>query len=63
MIEYTIEISKLTARSEQAIISGEARGIDQAAMRGALELGESSAESSRIPYVPNIKISKRKELG
>ncbi len=37
LIEYTQEIGRLTARAEQTLVSGGARGIDQAAMRGALE--------------------------
>ena len=39
LIDYTMEIGGLAARSGSAIVSGGARGIDQAAMRGALEAG------------------------
>ena len=39
LIEYTEEIGRLTAAAHRAVISGGARGIDQAAMRGALEAG------------------------
>jgi len=39
LIEYTENIGRLAARSSLTIISGGARGIDQAAMRGALENG------------------------
>ena len=39
LIEYTENIGRLAARASLSIISGGARGIDQAAMRGALENG------------------------
>ena len=39
LIEYTMDIGRLAARSRQMLVSGGAKGIDQAAMRGALEAG------------------------
>lgn len=39
LITYTHEIGRLTATSRRTMISGAARGIDQAAMRAALEAG------------------------
>ena len=39
LLAYTENIGRLTARSENMLISGGARGVDQAAMRGALEAG------------------------
>lgn len=39
LLEYTAGISRLTAESGRTLISGGARGIDQAAMRGSLEAG------------------------
>ncbi len=39
LVEYTLEIGRLAAKAREMLISGGARGIDQAAMRGALEAG------------------------
>jgi DNA processing protein len=39
LIEYTGAIGRITAGAKQNLVSGGARGIDQAAMRGALEAG------------------------
>lgn len=39
LIEYTEGIGRLVARAKHTLVSGGARGIDQAAMRGALETG------------------------
>lgn len=39
LIDYTMGIGRLAARSRQILVSGGAKGIDQAAMRGALEAG------------------------
>ena len=39
LIEYTEEVGRITAAARRAVISGGARGVDQAAMRGALEAG------------------------
>lgn len=39
LIDYTMGIGRLAARSHQMLLSGGAKGIDQAAMRGALEAG------------------------
>lgn len=39
LIEYTMDVGRLVARSRQMLVSGGAKGIDQAAMRGALEAG------------------------
>ena len=39
LIEYTEDAGRRTAAARRAVISGGARGIDQAAMRGALDAG------------------------
>ncbi len=39
MIEYALAIGRLAARAGKTLVSGGAKGIDQAAMRGALEAG------------------------
>ena len=39
LIEYTERVGQLAAEAEVPIVSGGARGVDQAAMRGSLEAG------------------------
>jgi len=39
LLTYTEHIGQLAANAQQTVVSGGARGIDQASMRGALEVG------------------------
>lgn len=39
LIEYTERVGRVAAKAEVRIVSGGARGVDQAAMRGSLEAG------------------------
>ena len=39
LLEYTQQVGRLTAKAGRTVVSGGARGIDQAAMSGALEAG------------------------
>jgi len=39
LIEYTENVGRLAAQAQRTVVSGGARGIDQAAMRGALQEG------------------------
>ena len=39
LVEYTEKVGRLAARADRTVVSGGARGIDQAAMRGALQEG------------------------
>lgn len=39
LIDYTMAVGRLTAQADRTLVSGGAKGIDQAAMRGALVAG------------------------
>jgi DNA processing protein len=39
LVEFTENVGRLAAQARRTVVSGAARGIDQAAMRGALEAG------------------------
>lgn len=39
LTEYTASVGRLSARAHRTVVSGGARGVDQAAMRGGLEAG------------------------
>lgn len=41
IVEYTQDVGRLAAKAGRSILSGAARGVDQAAMQGALEAGGS----------------------